>query len=367
MTEIRIQEFSPAEAPGMAEEWNSLLRASEADPLFMGWEWLTTWWESFGRTSEAEWVGLRAVDDTQRTLAICPLFRRTSRLRGFLPVTRLEVLGTFWYGPSSVLTQYGQFLGDFESHPGLMGALLDHLAERLDWSELVFPMLPKMSRSLPALETEARRRGWRVRTVPTPPSQVVRFDEGFQAYLRTLGAKTRRRLFNQRKRLSEIGRVGFRHVDLDEAQRSIQVMNNLRNQRGVRGSFSGRAVDFHRMLFGRLEPRGRLRLSVLSVDESPVSVNYALRVGEKEYGVQMGFDASLERRLSLGMLHLGYALEAAASDGIRTYDLMTSTGGGPEWKKAISNTQVEMVALQIVRNEPLYWLYRLYDFQGKRS
>jgi hypothetical protein len=30
----------------MAEEWNALLRDSDADCFFLTWEWLYTWWES---------------------------------------------------------------------------------------------------------------------------------------------------------------------------------------------------------------------------------------------------------------------------------------------------------------------------------
>jgi hypothetical protein len=124
---FRIEGFSADDMAGMADDWTSLLRRSRADPLFMGWEWLASWWETFGPSSTAQWAGIKAVDPGGRTAAICPIFQRKSRLRGILPLTRLEPLGNFWYGPPSVLTQYGQFLGEFSSRPGLMGSLLDHL------------------------------------------------------------------------------------------------------------------------------------------------------------------------------------------------------------------------------------------------
>lgn len=358
---FRVRPFSPAEMLEKGEQWATLVSRSNADPLFMSREWLSSWWDVFGSRSKAQWAGIKVEDAKGNAKAICPLFLRTGKLRGILPVTRLEPLGGYWNGPSSVLTQYSQFLGDFASKPCLMTSVLDSLDEKRGWSELALPKIQKKSECLLALEGEARNRGWRVRTTSVWPSQVIRLEDGFDEYLRSLSSKTRQRLYHQRKKLNGLGRVRFRHVSLAESDRFLHLMNSLRKQHRGSVALKDRALEFHRVFLKRLEPPGELRLSLLSLDDRPISVNYALRFGKREYGVQMGFDAGVDHRLSLGMLHLGYALEAAAADGMDSYDLMGGPGKDPGWKGSVANAQVEMVAVQVVKGKPLSRLYDLYD------
>lgn len=367
MSHFRIREFSPGQMAEMRKDWNSLADRCQADPLFMGWEWVMSWWEVFGRGSGGEWAGISAEDESGATVALCPLFRRTGRLKRTLPVRRMELVGGFWNGPPSVLTQYTQFLGEFSSKPGLMNALVEFLDGRPGWSELVFPMIPLRSQCYAALEDAVQSRGWTLRSAPIRPSRVVRLKAGFQEYLRSLSHKTRRRLFNQRIRLETLGRVEFKHVGWEDGQDLIELMNRFRTSERGMDALAKPILEFHGVLASRLHPRGAVRLSYLSLDGSPISVNYALRVGVREYGIQMGYDSTRGRGLSLGLLHLGYALEAAAADGIISYDLMTGMDEGPDWKDSVANAEVEMSALQVLRGRALSLLYGTFDSLRRRG
>jgi CelD/BcsL family acetyltransferase involved in cellulose biosynthesis len=248
-----------------------------------------------------------------------------------------------------------------------MAALLDHLDGIEGWSELVFPMISRASPSLEALVRAARARGWHLRIKTMRSSRVVRLDGGFETYLRSLSHKTRRRLFNQRKRLEDLGRVEFKHVAWDEGADLIQEMNRFRARRKAGEALGERTLEFHRVLATRLPSLESTRLSCLCLDGVPASVNYALRMKKREYGIQMGFDPSIESRLSLGLLHLGYALEAAAADGITRYDLMTGMGPGPDWKDSIANDEIELVSVQVLRGKMLSCLYGTFDRLGERT
>src|SRR5712692_8540819 len=92
---MEIQRIEDVEAfRRLRTEWNDLLAASDADCVFLTWEWLFTWWKHFG-------AGLRlailAVRDRGELVGIAPLALR--RRLGF-PV--LEFLGSGLVGSDYV-------------------------------------------------------------------------------------------------------------------------------------------------------------------------------------------------------------------------------------------------------------------------
>ena len=355
-----VRPFSPEEVPDLSERWTHLAELGRTDPLFTSWQWLTTWWDLFGRPSGAEWAGLAAYDDRGRLAGLCPLFSRSGRLRGLLPVRRLEYLGGHWRGPFTVLTQQCDLISDFHDTPGFAGALAAALAARTDWDELVISAMPSNSHTIEPLVRAARDRGWFVRLTQAPPSMLIRLEGGFEQFKMSLGSKTRRRVFHQRKRLEALGRVDHRAVDKDEFTEALGLLNTFRRTRRESPPLPEGAVLFHRTVIQQLGEHARLRLTYLTLDDRPISVNYAIQVRDRAYGIQLGFDSTVDSKLSLGMIHLGYALEAVARDGVVVYDLMSGQRHNKGWKRHLANDQAPMVNLQLVRSKPLAWLYRFH-------
>ena len=72
----------------LAPEWNTLLRASEADCPFLTHEWLLAWWKHLGRSRKLQ---LLAVRDDDELIALAPLCLVSGPAGMF---SRLEFLGT---------------------------------------------------------------------------------------------------------------------------------------------------------------------------------------------------------------------------------------------------------------------------------
>ena len=340
---------------------------SGSDPLFMSGEWLQTWWEVFGEYEEVSWAAFGAFDHTDKLVGAIPLFERAARVRKLWPIRRLEWFGGFWYGPSSVLSQYPDILGECEHRRELVDGFMASMADRSGWDELVIDRVCRDGESLRLLSEAARSRGWLVRLNPLAPSMVIDLDSGFEAYRAGLGAKTRRRVFNSRKRLEGLGSVEIREVPSSDLMAGFGLMNELRIRSRDEAALSNRAMLFHELLVKRVEGRGQSRLTFLLLDGVPVSVNYALQVGCRVYGIQLGYDAEAAPGLSLGTLHVGYAVEAAAEAGAKSYDLLGGEGPGAMWKSHLANRPIALTGLQIVRSRPLAWLYQAHDRRRARS
>ena len=91
-----------------------------------------------------------------------------------------------------------------------------------------------------------------------------------------------------------------------------------------------------------------------------VSVLYDIRKGRHQYNISMGFDPCFAR-LSLGLIHLGYAMEAAAELHVSTYDFLAGTGQRSDYKRHLSQAHRSLSCVQVLRGYLLPSLYRWHD------
>jgi len=75
----------------------------------------------------------------------------------------------------------------------------------------------------------------------------------------------------------------------------------------------------------------------------------------------MGFDPAFSRRVSLGLIHLGHAMEAAAAGGVRTYDFLAGFGKRSDYKRHLSQSRRNLSSVQVLRGHVLPPLYRWHD------
>src|SRR5206468_9708707 len=75
----------------LRQEWNTLLKTSASDCLFLTWEWLYTWWQ---RLPEKNSLFLLLVRFGEELVAIAPMMIRPRQLTRLLPFQTLEFLGT---------------------------------------------------------------------------------------------------------------------------------------------------------------------------------------------------------------------------------------------------------------------------------
>ena len=88
---------------------------------------------------------------------------------------------------------------------------------------------------------------------------------------------------------------------------------------------------------------------------------YDVRKGTSQYNISMGFNPSFSRKLSLGLLHLGYAMEAAAERQVSTYDFLAGSGQRSDYKRHLSQVHHRLSCVQVLRGFVLPSLYRWYD------
>jgi hypothetical protein len=325
-------------------EWTRLVGQSRCDPLFLSWEWQTSWWRVFGGGAGSRLVVLAARDARGELLGAAPLYESAVSRRG-LRLRSLQFIGSAFRDDSVVQSEHLDFLAAEARYPELASELLDAATSVASWEEFV-AMCVRADSRLPAL-LRSQCRGFAFqRAVDDDRSYRIDLAPGFDAYLATLTAAARRRLWNMRSRLERRGAVALRRLEPGELPRALATLNALHQRRWGRQLFVGRTLEFHCMLGAAMAERGALALSELTVGEQVVSVFYDYRLGARQYNLQMGYDENIDRSASLGLLHLGYVLEKCAADGVRDYELLCGRGRATDYKRRFASDSVATSTVQ---------------------
>lgn len=341
--DLIVRRLDPERAWKERTAWEELLARSDADPLFMGWAWQSAWWETWGRE-----LGLSphplGIFDGDRLLGLAPLFTFDRRVLG-RSRRELHFAGNAWRISPTVRTEYIDLIADREHAAVVRRAFLRHLEFRRDWDQLIVPdhVTERSSSDLghvPGLPPV-------LRTMET--GVVIDTTGSFDSWLESLGRNTRLKAYNRRRYLKE--RTTVELQDETDFERALDHLNALHVGRWGRTCFEGRSLEFHRRMLERLPASARVQFSELRLGGVTRSVLYDLVIGRRCYNVQAAFDEDYDRKVSLGTLHLGFAMERAFEDqDVDAYDLLAGSGKNTQYKKHFRGQEVAFGTYQIIRN-----------------
>ena len=357
---LTLRRWSVADWLGNEAAWSRLLARSEADILFLSWDWLTLWWQCFGEALSAT-AEILAFYRGEDLVGIAPLYRRRVVRSGFLPVSSVQLMGLSWRDPGPLISEYLDVIAATEEVDAVRHACVRVLLQEPAWTECVigFTVAGKQWHEAFARSDQARRQY--VRNLDPLVSYQADLSRGFAAYLRALRQSTRRSVLNLRGRLAVHGKVSFESVAAEEIASGFGDLNRLHQLRWKQPAFSGTRLTFHARLASHLGARGELALSRLRVAGQVVSVLYDIRKGARQYNISMGFNPAFSSKISLGLIHLGYAMEAAAERQVATYDFLAGEGQRSDYKRHLSQMRRDLSCVQVLRGHLLPPLYRWHD------
>lgn len=184
----------------------------------------------------------------------------------------------------------------------------------------------------------------------------------FSHYLSQLKPNTRAKLFHRRSRLLEEGSVDRRNWWPDIGG-FIAVLNQFHLQRWDKPCYHGENRQMIERLLTSLGDAGHyIDLSVMTLNNQPISAVLDIHYHKRIYNLQSGFDDRFGSRLSLGILHLGYQLEAAFNTDSDIYDFLIGRGKATAYKKELATMATDVESVLIVKPWYLNALYRINDW-----
>lgn len=309
---------------GLRAEWTALLAESEADCLFLTWEWLATWWKHL---AEGRRLHLLTVRRQGELLGIVPLALRPAQPGRLLPFRALEFMGM---GP--IGSDYADVIVRPQDEATVLAALTAYLQEHRYVIE--FNRVDATSPRLKALMEKLEQGGWDTQTTPTDACPFIPLQgHDWKSYLATVSRAHRANVNRRLRKLHETFKgVEFQPVTSEEQRHdSFMVFLRLHQLRWSgkerSNAFTGPGTLAFHTEFSRMAlERGWLRLFILRLDGEPAAATYSFRYGSTFYYYQAGYDPKHAEH-SVGLATLALALQHAIEDGVSRYDMLHGNQG----------------------------------------
>lgn len=358
--QFRVERWSEEHFFAARAEWSELLEHSDANRLFLSWEWLSTWWSTYSRRHHLELYCLAVRDKQDRLIGIAPLYLHRAKLRGLFS-KRAQFIGNIWQGRATMRTEYLEFIVERARADLVVATLLDTLSAARDWDDIVLTDLDQESATYRVLHRHALGRDNYIRYVSHYTGYAIHTHRTWDAYLREISGNQRRKLFLQRRQLEARGPVELEWFDGNRFEEFADRLDRLHALRWGRPFFKGEMRNFHRHLVSAHGNGALCHASILVVGGRDVSALYNVRAAGREYNLQGGFDEQFARGLSMAFLHLGYVIERAIADKIDRVELLVGGGKKGNFKSSISQPVTKSASVHVLRSPARSYVHRVYD------
>jgi len=362
---LQARRWSTEEWLASEVECERLGRQAAGDVLFLSWQWMSHWWNCYGATLGT--TEILAFYRAGQLAGLAPLFRRRVLRGRMLPLASVQVIGLSWRDPRPLISEYLDVIAAPADLEAVRRACLEFLLAEQDWSEFVVGLTAAGAAWSDTFSSCAPSVGHYARELDHCISYQADLSAGFAKYLRDLSQSTRRSVWNLRRRVAGLGRIELESVSAQNIAQAFGDLNRLHQLRWRKPAFAGARLDFHLALARRLAASDELALSRLRVGGRVVSVLYDIRKPGRQYNIKMGFDPHFSSQVSLGYIHLGFAMEAAADRGIPRYDFLAGPGRTSDFKRLLSQSRHHLSSVQMLRGRALSSLFRLRDRLRPRS
>lgn len=367
---------SEQEFENLQPQWTSLLKSSQANELFMSWEWQFTWWRIWSVKLELK-LQLILVFQEGDLVAILPCYMDNKSSFHSVSGSRLHFIGNRTRTSSTVRTEYISPIIKSGVSNLLLPQLAKFISTHLHWRELMLADITleknaEMKALVQLLSQLHQSHIWE-----KVDGYVVNTQQQLDVYKQLLGKNSRASYFNKWKR-QEL--ADLKHVEYQDSEviQYLSELNALHEKRWHKSAFDKDALEFHYGFIEQVSKAKHMDSKMLALvdDNQVVSCSYNIEVNNSIYNLQSGYVEKYKSGLALGKLHLGLCItEAFANSQICQFDLLAGTGKNSNYKSSLRGEAVEFSTLAFYRGKlslfyiTLKAIYKARQFKlfGRRS
>ena len=362
----------------LKDEWNSLLKDSSADNIFLTWEWISAWWNCFKHDQQLWIVVLRSTGSSKQLLGLAPLLlHKSSLIPGKLPSHR-ELA---FIGANEIAPDHLDFIIRNGYEEKVLAAILKYIQSDKTWDILRLDALASNSSLAKHFLKHANSL-----SVHIDPSKgyILRLPDSWPKYQSGLGKNLRKNLKRYSRQLENDypGQVVLSYAsnehEIKEALQFLfeQASNNLQEQ-GKRYSLNVEKLqDFHFRIANSLFLQNWVRIYLIVIGKEYISVLYCFRYNNTISDYQTTFNSSW-KNYRPGQLILAHSIEQAIKEKIQVYDFLR--GEHPYLDQWTNETTIDyyikmgntlkgrMLVFLYTVLQVRFWIYDLRDKFLKRT
>lgn len=309
-------------------EWQQCLKQSSADPIFSSWAWCFSWWKTWSEKYELKLCILLVYSEND-LIGIAPLYYYNAK-RNFGPSGyQLQFIGNAWRIGPSVRSEHSNFIIR-DGHVEKVIGKIRHFLKQKAVQDLV------IQDHSPCLKTDLKKLGVKMTTRESDRGVSLDVTGKFQDWINSMGKNTRLKVYNRRNYLKD--RIESIEVPYSDDKGKDDFFNLLceLHQGRRQEQPTVHELNFHANFAKLAIPDIKPIYSLLKVDGQTVSLIYDIMADDRRYNLQCVFVEGFDKKVSLGLLHLGYVVEDAFKDpSVKIYDFLAGDGKNTFYKERL--------------------------------
>ena len=344
------------------EQWSNLLNSSDANKLFLSWDWVFNWWDIWGKKPNTQ-LYIVTVTANNELVGLAPLYiNNTKIVKKLINVVRLEILGSSYRSDEGIRSEYLEFIVKKGIESEVNNILFDYIYNQNIWDEMILSNLVQSGETCKTNQQFVNKSEAYYRIDLVEDTYTIDTTHSFKDYISGLGKNTRLKLINRRNQLAKHGNISVEKISTHDIGNFIKTLNELHYQRWKQTCFDESQSKFILSIFNALGHKQITSCSLLKIDDRPISAMANITVDGTVYNLQMGFREGFDKKISLGTLHIGYAIEDSFNNNeIKSFDLLAGAGKNSNYKERISLPHTRLETSQTIRRPSLKLLYYLKD------
>lgn len=304
----------------LREQWNEINDSSDKGNVFVSWEWMYTWWETYSKQGKRSLYILKCTDTNNKLLGIAP-FQIINNPKKYFPCSRqLIMLAT---GETDGSEVFGEYM-DLIIKPGQETAVISVLSHFLTqqhglWDGVKFQqqlveshLSHLFSNSTQLSQSNSGKHEFQKIITEEGFRTYIELPTSYKEYLMSLRKKMRNNITRTYSRLESEQRFTITSVTTDSEVKAeisgkegaIDILARLNLTR--RGNMEKNSVFesqnfvlFHQRLLKRLLPLNKVSIRVLYFGDEAVAALYSFIDKDTIHAYQSGFETENGHRYSL--------------------------------------------------------------------
>lgn len=318
--ELTVRVFNQEEYfTGMRERWNTLLRHSAADTIFLSWEWCWSWWKNFKQPNQVLFI--LEVTEEDKLKGIAPFYITT------IPYLKSQIRRIDFISFGTVDAEYLDFIIEKGNERPVLKAVFDYLLDHQgEWNFIYLGEIPENAVTIPILKELASAHHLSIRS-HRHDCAYVPLPDNFDTYINSMGYNFRKKLRHFTKRLEKGHTVEFiRTQSPENLQTDLESLFRLHQKHWQSEHFEGSFLNpqrrgFYHDMAGLFMENDWLRLYSLRVDGQYTAHQYAFEYNNKLFALQDGYDPDWGDKRVARVLR-GYVFKQCIEKGLYEYDFL---------------------------------------------
>lgn len=277
----------------LEEEWNKLYLQDQEATIFISWDWMITWWDTYHHSINSQ-LFILCVYEKDQLIGLAPFHIVASFPKSLIQGKTINFIGNGEKFKDKIVSQYSDFLVNSEKKLEVVDSISTFLiSNKNKWDFADFEFLLKDSLiskcftdSLFNVQTHLKQYGRRFYI-----SEMNNFD----GFLDQMGNRWSKMFQKKHRKLLNQGDVEISSPNTIEAiQKEFTQLAKMHEARWEgRTDFnifkSSLFNDFHMNIMTRLIPKDKVFIKTLSLDGKPLSSYYCFKDKSQIHYYQSGF------------------------------------------------------------------------------